>query len=105
MLAPRGSKRPPAAVGAASGLICIRLTSRKQISIPPCFTAHCGLFVRYRVTQRGNVVTRYNARYTCIVPRSQVGRALDGPLGATRAGLTVTGLARACRFTVVQPLC
>nr|AUH21313.1 hypothetical protein [uncultured bacterium]AUH21314.1 hypothetical protein [uncultured bacterium]AUH21316.1 hypothetical protein [uncultured bacterium]AUH21318.1 hypothetical protein [uncultured bacterium] len=56
------------------------LPGRKQISIPPCFTAHCGLFVRYRVTQRGNVVTRYNARYTCIVPRSQVGRALDGPL-------------------------
>nr|AUH21320.1 hypothetical protein [uncultured bacterium] len=50
------------------------LPGRKQISIPPCFTAHCGLFVRYRVTQRGNVVTRYNARYTCIVPRSQVGR-------------------------------
>nr|AUH21312.1 hypothetical protein [uncultured bacterium] len=69
--------------------MCIRLTSRKQISIPPCFTAHCGLFVRYRVTQR---VTWSRVQCTlhvhCTTFSSRTGPRR--PLGATRAGLTVT---------------
>nr|AUH21321.1 hypothetical protein [uncultured bacterium] len=69
---------------------CIRPYQAGSKLAPSLLTAHCGSLSAIG-NPTGNVVTRYNARYTCIVPRSQVGRALDGPLEHT-SRVTVTGL-------------
>nr|AUH21304.1 hypothetical protein [uncultured bacterium] len=69
------------------GLICIRLTSRKQISIPPCFTAHCASLSAIG-NPTGNVVTS-TMHATRALYHFSSRRALDGPLSHT-SRLTVT---------------